>query len=270
MVPKKVVRVGLGVAALAAVLVGVGLSVNGSSRSRPELARAGEGTVPHALGPPRTIVMVVFDEPAAHVAAGARRPDRRIALPGVRGARPRRHLVSRRDGGARQYGPGGPGDARRPLSAPGPPVGRLLASAEPVHAACSRLRAPRVRGGDGAVPDEPVRPDSGHHREPSLARQAGPLPPVRARRAAHAPAGSVVQARAAAARAVAVLPVGPELPPLRAGADPRAEQRAGLRGALAGEGVVPAAPAPARNGGPAAGRARSGGCAAPACTTTRS
>ena len=38
------------------------LAVNGSSRSRPALARAGEGTVPHAVGPPRTIVMVVFDE----------------------------------------------------------------------------------------------------------------------------------------------------------------------------------------------------------------
>jgi hypothetical protein len=57
-----VVRVVLGVAALVAVLVGVGLAVNGSSRSRPALARAGEGTVPHAVGPPRTIVMVVFDE----------------------------------------------------------------------------------------------------------------------------------------------------------------------------------------------------------------
>ena len=62
MVPKKVVRVVLAVAALAAVLVGVGVAVNGSSRSRPALARAGEGTVPHAVGPPRTIVMVVFDE----------------------------------------------------------------------------------------------------------------------------------------------------------------------------------------------------------------
>ena len=62
MVPKRVVRVVLGVAALVAVLVGVGLAVNGSSRSRPALARAGEGTVPHAVGPPRTIVMVVFDE----------------------------------------------------------------------------------------------------------------------------------------------------------------------------------------------------------------
>jgi hypothetical protein len=59
---KRVVRVVLGVAALAAVLVGVGLAINGSSRSRPALARAGDGTVPQAVGPPKTIVMVVFDE----------------------------------------------------------------------------------------------------------------------------------------------------------------------------------------------------------------
>ena len=59
---KKGVRVVLGVAALALALVGLGLALNGSSRPRPALARAGEGTVPHAVGPPRTIVMVVFDE----------------------------------------------------------------------------------------------------------------------------------------------------------------------------------------------------------------
>lgn len=59
---KRSVRVVLGVAALALAVVGIGLAVNGSSRSRPALARAGEGTVPHAVGPPRTIVMVVFDE----------------------------------------------------------------------------------------------------------------------------------------------------------------------------------------------------------------
>ena len=62
MLRKRGVRVVLGVAALALALVGIGLAVNGSSRSRPALARAGEGTVPHAVGPPRTIVMVVFDE----------------------------------------------------------------------------------------------------------------------------------------------------------------------------------------------------------------
>jgi hypothetical protein len=59
---KRGVRVVVVVTALALALVGVGLAVNGSSRSRPALARAGEGTVPHAVGPPRTIVMVVFDE----------------------------------------------------------------------------------------------------------------------------------------------------------------------------------------------------------------
>jgi hypothetical protein len=59
---KRVVRVVLGVAALAAVLVGVGLAIDGSSRSRPALARAGAGTMPHAVGPPKTIGMVVFDE----------------------------------------------------------------------------------------------------------------------------------------------------------------------------------------------------------------
>ena len=54
----------LGVAALAAVLVAVGLVVNGSSRSRPAEAEAeaGDSATPHAVGPPRTIVMVVFDE----------------------------------------------------------------------------------------------------------------------------------------------------------------------------------------------------------------
>jgi len=52
----------LGVVALAAALVGAGLAVNGSPRSRPALARVGEGPLPHAVGPPRTIVMVVFDE----------------------------------------------------------------------------------------------------------------------------------------------------------------------------------------------------------------
>ena len=62
MLRKRGVRVVLGVAALAIVLVGAGLAVNGSPRSRPALARAGEGAVPHAVGPPRTIVMVVFDE----------------------------------------------------------------------------------------------------------------------------------------------------------------------------------------------------------------
>ena len=61
---------------------------------------------------------------AAHVAAGARRPDRRLALPGVRAARRGRHLVPGRHGGARQHGARGPGDARRPLSAPGARVGR--------------------------------------------------------------------------------------------------------------------------------------------------
>jgi hypothetical protein len=58
----KVVRVVLGVAALAAVLVGLGLALTDSPRSRPALARAGAGTTPHAVAPPKTIVMVVFDE----------------------------------------------------------------------------------------------------------------------------------------------------------------------------------------------------------------
>ncbi|HKP21122.1 MAG TPA: sulfatase-like hydrolase/transferase, partial [Thermoleophilaceae bacterium] len=43
-------------------LVALGLALDGSSRSRRAVAQAGEGTVPHAVGPPRTIVMVVFDE----------------------------------------------------------------------------------------------------------------------------------------------------------------------------------------------------------------
>jgi hypothetical protein len=59
---KRGVRVVLGVAALALALVAAALAVNGSPRSRPALARVGEGAVPHAVGPPRTIVMVVFDE----------------------------------------------------------------------------------------------------------------------------------------------------------------------------------------------------------------
>jgi Sulfatase len=56
------VRVVLAVAALALVLVGIGLAVKGSSRSRPAVAQAGHGTTPQAVVPPRTIVMVVFDE----------------------------------------------------------------------------------------------------------------------------------------------------------------------------------------------------------------
>jgi hypothetical protein len=59
---RKVVRVVLGVTALAAVLLGLGLALSGSPRSRPALARAGGGTMPHAVAPPKTIVVVVFDE----------------------------------------------------------------------------------------------------------------------------------------------------------------------------------------------------------------
>ena len=117
---------------------------------------------------------------AAHVADGAPRPDRRRALPRLRRARPRRHVVPRRHRGPRQHGARGPGHARRALSAAGARVERLLAPHEPVHPAGPGLRAARLGGGHRAMPDEPVRADSRDHRQPPLARQAGALPAVRA------------------------------------------------------------------------------------------
>jgi hypothetical protein len=53
----------LGAAALVAAVVGLWLLVAGSGSSRRTVARAeAAATLPHAVGPPRTIVMVVFDE----------------------------------------------------------------------------------------------------------------------------------------------------------------------------------------------------------------
>jgi Sulfatase len=71
----RLVRVVLGIAVLAAVLVGLLLALGDSPRSRSAVANAGEGTTPHALGPPRTIVMVVFDELPLTSLLG---PDQRI------------------------------------------------------------------------------------------------------------------------------------------------------------------------------------------------
>src|SRR4051812_9683216 len=61
--------------ALAAALVGLGLALDSSPRPRPALARAGAGTTPRAVGPPKTIVMVVFDELPLTSLLG---PDQRI------------------------------------------------------------------------------------------------------------------------------------------------------------------------------------------------
>jgi hypothetical protein len=59
----RALRVVLGVAALAAALVVLGVVVIDPAPSRPAAARAGDArAMPHAVGPPRTIVMVVFDE----------------------------------------------------------------------------------------------------------------------------------------------------------------------------------------------------------------
>src|SRR4029079_10445766 len=152
---------------------------------------------------------------AAHVADETRRRYRCCALSRLRRARARRHVVPGRHRCARQHGARRAGHAGRALPAAGTRVERLLASHEPVHPPRPGLRAARLGGGHRHVPDAPVRADSAYDREPSLAREAGTLPPVRARNAADAAAGAVVQARAASARAVAVLPVGAQLPPLR-------------------------------------------------------
>ena len=79
--------------------------------------------------------------------------------------------------------------------------------------------------------------------------------------AAPSRAHALVQARAAAARALAVLSVGRELPPPRAGADRGSEQPDRIRRAVAREGVLPAAPASARAGRPPARRAARHACA---------
>jgi hypothetical protein len=56
-------QVTLGVVALAVVLAaGAGLALTDRAPSRGAEARAGAGATPHAVAPPRTIVMVVFDE----------------------------------------------------------------------------------------------------------------------------------------------------------------------------------------------------------------
>ena len=52
----------LGVAAVAAVVLALGLALTQSSPSTRAVASADGGSSPHAVGPPRTIVMVVFDE----------------------------------------------------------------------------------------------------------------------------------------------------------------------------------------------------------------
>jgi sulfatase-like protein len=52
----------VGVVALAAVLAGVGLAMDDPAPSRRAEARAGANAMPHAVAPPRTIVVVVFDE----------------------------------------------------------------------------------------------------------------------------------------------------------------------------------------------------------------
>ena len=116
---RKGVRVVLGVAALAAVLLSLGLALSGSPRSRPALARAGGGTMPHAVAPPKTIVVVVFDELplTSLMEPGGRLDDSRY--PAFAALAQRRPLVPRRDRGARQHGAGRAGDARRALSAAG-------------------------------------------------------------------------------------------------------------------------------------------------------
>jgi sulfatase-like protein len=60
----RILRAVFVVGALVAAVVGIGLAVIDGAPSRPADARAGAegGTMPHPVAPPRTIVMVVFDE----------------------------------------------------------------------------------------------------------------------------------------------------------------------------------------------------------------
>ena len=184
--------------------------------------------MPHAVGPPRTIVMVVFDElpltslmePGGRIDASRYPAFAGLAGDGIwyRGA------TAVHDSTALAV----PAmlDGRYPR--PGLPSDVYSHPAEPVHAAGGRLRAPRVGGGDGAVPDEPVRPHSRNHREPPLARQAGRFRRfVRGVRPTPRPAlwfKHVLLPHVP----WQYYPSGAKLPPLRAGAHPGAQQRARL------------------------------------------
>ena len=117
---QRVLRACAGVVALAVVAIGVGLVLVESDPA--QRAAAGEhphGVQPHAMGPPRTIVMVVFDELPLTSLLG---PDGRIdasRYPAFAGLARDGDLVPRGHRRARQHRARRAGDARRPLSAAG-------------------------------------------------------------------------------------------------------------------------------------------------------
>src|SRR5829696_8241678 len=98
------------------------------------------------------------------------------------------------------------------------------------------------------MPDEPLRAARGHRLQPSRRRKGPALPRFRPLDPPACAADTLVQARAAAACALAVLSLGAPLQAPRSGAHPRSERSGGVRRPVAREGLVPEAPAPARVG----------------------